>query len=546
LTNAVDDLCAAEILEGLPWRLHEIIVRHVAERPDHPAFAENGGTWSYRDFSDAVEAVAADLRRLTLRPGDRVVIASENSVPLAAFVFACSKLDAWPVVAIPRLTPRELDQICAHSGARRILLTGDVSKEAADHAARLTAERRRVGPFAGIGIGPLNETAELEPVEADAARQVAALMYTSGTTGQPKDVMLSHRNVLFAARTSNLLRGTGPADRVYAVLPMSDIVGFSILPVATLMAGATAHLVSKYDPAALAKAIAEEGITNLFGVPATYQRLLEFKAAKGIPRLQRGRLRQLLVAGAPLDLHLKARIEEEFAQPLLNNYGITECSPGLTGVRPHSPRNDESVGNFLPGIEYRLIGVAGRPVAMGEVGELHVRGPNVMFGYYRAPELTAKAIDANGWFNAGDLARLEGDHLFIAGRSKELIIRSGFNVYPVEVETVLNSHEKVARSAVIGRSVPGNEEVVAFVQLLPGEAVAAHELMDCAARQLTSYKRPSEIILLEALPVASTGKILKHKIWEAAQAPSPRIGAPTAAGLGVPGVTRLAWHGVGQ
>jgi acyl-CoA synthetase (AMP-forming)/AMP-acid ligase II len=240
-------------------------------------------------------------------------------------------------------------------------------------------------------------------------------------------------------------------------------------------------------------------------VPATYQRLLEYKAAKGIARLERGRLRRTLVAGAPLDLSLKARVEEELAQPLLNNYGITECSPSLTGVRPHAPRHDESVGKFLPGVEYRLVDRAGGPVPPGAVGELHVRGPNVMLGSYRAPDLTAKAIDADGWFNTGDLARLDGGHLFIAGRSKELIIRSGFNVYPAEVEAVLNSHDLVVQSAVIGRAVEGNEEVVALVQLLPGAAIGPRELMEFAARQLTSYKRPCEIILLDVLPAASTG-----------------------------------------
>jgi acyl-CoA synthetase (AMP-forming)/AMP-acid ligase II len=130
-------------------------------------------------------------------------------------------------------------------------------------------------------------------------------------------------------------------------------------------------------------------------------------------------------------------------------------------------------------------------------------------------------IDAQGWFNTGDLARLDGDHLFIAGRTKELIIRSGFNVYPAEVEAVLNAHEMVVQSAVIGRAVPGNEEVVAFVQLLPGAAVTVAELMEYAGRHLTSYKRPCEIVVLEALPAASTGKILKQKLWEAARAATP-------------------------
>ena len=523
MTKLVDAMSAADILAGLPNRVGQIIARHVEERPDHPAFVENGRTWTYHGFADAVDTVTADFERLQIRPGDRVLLASENSVALAAFVFACSKVDAWPVVANPRLSPRELDQIHGHSGSRRILINAEISSEAADHAMRLNAVLRNIGPFPGIGVGALNETTLPEPVEPDAARQVAALMYTSGTTGQPKGVMLSHHNVLFAARTSILLRGTVPNDQIYAALPMSHIVGFSVLLVATLMAGATAHVVPKYDPAALAKAIAEDGITDLLGVPATYQRLLEFKAVKGLSRLERGRLRRMLVAGAPLDLNLKARIEEEFGQPLLNNYGITECSPGLTGVRAAAPRRDESVGKFLPGIEYRLVDFNGAAVTHGEVGELHVRGPNVMLGYYRAPNLTAQAIDSEGWFNTGDLARLDGDHLFIAGRSKELIIRSGFNVYPAEVEAVLNSHDMVVQSAVIGRAVNGNEEVVAFVQLLAGAPINAAALMEYAAAHLTSYKRPSEIVLLDALPAASTGKILKHKLWEAAQAAKARV-----------------------
>jgi acyl-CoA synthetase (AMP-forming)/AMP-acid ligase II len=306
---------------------------------------------------------------------------------------------------------------------------------------------------------------------------------------------------------------------------MSHIIGFSILLVATLMAGNTVYVAPRYDPAGLARAIAEEEITDLFGVPATYQRLLEYKTLSGISRLARGRLRRMLVAGAPLDLDLKARVEQEFGQPLLNNYGITECAPSLTGVRPEAPRADESVGKFLPGIEHHLVDRTGVPVRTGEVGELHVRGPNVMLGYYRAPELTAKAIDAEGWFNTGDLARLDGDHLFIAGRTKELIIRSGFNVYPAEVEAVLNSHEMVVQSAVIGRAVGGNEEVVAFVALLPGATIEPGELMRYAAVQLTSYKRPCEIVILEALPAASTGKILKHKLWEAAQGAQAGVAA---------------------
>jgi acyl-CoA synthetase (AMP-forming)/AMP-acid ligase II len=299
-------------------------------------------------------------------------------------------------------------------------------------------------------------------------------------------------------------------------LPISHIVGISLL-IMTLMVGGTVRMVSKYDPAATATAIAEEGVTILNGVPATYQRLLEYKCVSGLELLARGALRLMAVAGAPLDLNLKSRVEKEFGLPLLNGYGITECSPGISGVRFDAPLSDQAVGTLLPGVEARVRTLDGIPAAAAEVGELHVRGRNVMLGYYRAPEQTAAAIDSQGWFNTGDLARVNGDgHLYIAGRTKELIIRSGFNVYPAEVEAVLNAHEQVVQSAVVGRSVDGNEEVVAFVQLLPGAGISAEDLKAYTAQQLTSYKRPTKLIVLDALPSASTGKILKHKLREMA------------------------------
>jgi long-chain acyl-CoA synthetase len=247
-----------------------------------------------------------------------------------------------------------------------------------------------------------------------------------------------------------------------------------------------------------------------------YQRLLEYKAVAGIDRLPRGKLRRLAVAGAPLDVALKSKIEAEFGLPLCNAYGITECAPGIAVVRAETARSDDAVGSLITGIEARLVGPGGPAVAPGEVGELHVRGPNVMRGYYRAPEATAAVIDADGWFNTGDLARFEDDILYIVGRAKELIIRSGFNVYPPEIEAVLNEHPAVIQSAVIGRFVPGNEEVVAYVELLPGSVATPADLMAHAARLLTPYKRPSEIIFVDALPAASTGKILKHRLTDVA------------------------------
>lgn len=502
-----------EIAVGLPRRIHEVTARQVAKAPDRIALVEDGASWSYRDLDQRVSEIATVLSSLGIRAGDRMIIVSENCIALAALLLAVSRLDAWAIVANPRLSARELDQIRDHSGARRMFFTSGISKEAAAHASRYANENQRIGPLLDVGVGPLNESAAAEPVEADPQKQVAVLIYTSGTTGTPKGVMLSHDNLLMSAKTTAHIRKMNEDDKIYLVLPISHIVGISLL-IMTLMTGGTVQLVSKYDPAATARAIAEEGVTILNGVPATYQRLLEYKSVSGVEQFARGSLRLVTVAGAPLDLNLKLRVEKEFGLPLLNGYGITECSPGISGVRFDAPRADQSVGTVLPGVEARVRTLDGIPTARGEVGELHVRGRNVMLGYYRAPDLTAKAIDSEGWFNTGDLARYDGDCLYIVGRTKEMIIRSGFNVYPAEVEAVLSSHKDVVQCAVVGRAVDGNEEIVGFVQLLPGSRATPEDLMGFIRFQLTSYKRPSKIIILDALPATSTGKILKHKLGE--------------------------------
>jgi long-chain acyl-CoA synthetase len=513
LAKPAEAIDIAEILASLPPRIHQVMDQFAESMPHQPALVEDAATWSYRELHQAVGQIAAALQSLGIRSGDRMMIVSENCIALAALLLAASRIDAWAIVVNPRLSPRELDQIRDHSGARRVFFTTGVSKEAASHATRCEATIGSLGPLSDIGFSALNEATTPEPVEEGAARQVAVLIYTSGTTGTPKGVMLTHENLLFSAKTTAHFRKMHAGDKAYVVLPISHIVGISLL-VMTLMVGATVRLVSRYEAAALARAIAEEGITILNGVPATYQRLLEYKTMAGLKQLDCGSLRLIAVAGAPLDLALKSRVEQEFGLPLSNGYGITECSPGISGVRFDAPRADQAVGTLLPGVEARVRTIDGIPVARGEVGELHVRGRNVMRGYYRAPDLTAKAIDSEGWFNTGDLARFDGECLYIVGRTKEMIIRSGFNVYPAEIEAVLNSHKDVVQSAVVGRTIEGNEEVVAFVQLMQGTTTNSDELMAYVAPQLTSYKRPSEIVVLPALPATSTGKILKHKLAE--------------------------------
>ncbi|HKT22349.1 MAG TPA: AMP-binding protein, partial [Nitrososphaerales archaeon] len=342
-----------------------------------------------------------------------------------------------------------------------------------------------------IGVGSLNEHTEPEPLDDDVANRVAALIYTSGTTGVPKGVMLTHRGLLFLAAGSARIRSLNPQDRVYGVLPMSHAVGLAVVLLGTLLSGATLYVVPRFDPLSAPVLLLKDQLTIFLGVPAMFLQLLQYAKLRGLKSMNCPSLRIISSSGAPLQPSIKSAVESLFGLTLHNGYGVTECSPTIAQTRVDEPRTDTSVGRVFPGVEVKLIGSDGNPVQDGEVGELRVRGPNVMKGYYRAPEETEAVIDREGWFNTRDLARMEDGNLFIVGRTKDLIVHLGLNVYPAEVEAVLNGHPAVVRSAVVGHSVEGDEEIIAFVQLSPGIELAAYELAEYAASRLATYKRPT-------------------------------------------------------
>jgi long-chain acyl-CoA synthetase len=499
------------VLADLPRRLHEVVDEKATIAPRQPAVVDHATTLSFEELRQATIHASARLGELGVRGGDRVMVVSENCIAAVVLLLAISRLDAWAIIVNPRLSQREIELIRQHSGARLVLLTSGVSAEAAKHAAFYDTRSACIEGFSEVVVSEINSMSVPERVEDERHAQVAVLIYTSGTTGTPKGVMLTHENLLFSARSNVLYETPGENHRVYIVLPISHIAGFTFL-LMSLMMGATARLARKFEPARLAEEISNGDVSIFCGVPATYQRLLEYKDVAGLKRLDRGILKHMMVAGAPLDLTLKSRIEETYGIPLLNGYGITECSPTISSVRPEQPKNDQTVGPFVSGVEGRVVKLDGSIAMAGEVGELHVRGPNVMLGYYLAPDLTAAAVDSDGWFKTGDLARISNDCLYIVGRAKEMIIRSGFNVYPAEVEAVINSHPAVIQSAVVGKPVSGNEEVIAFVQLQANSETSVDDLASYINPLLTPYKRPSQIIRLETLPATSTGKVLKSKL----------------------------------
>ena len=512
-------------LGRLPRRISDIPALVAARAPHDDALREADRVWSFADLDNATAEVARQLTAIGVRSGDRVLVVSENCAALVALLFGVARVDAWSVLVNARLSAREIDAIRDHCEPRRIIYLTHVSPDAGAHADRHGAgESMSIADMANVRVGALDSDCAPEIVADDPATQVAVLLYTTGTTGNPKGVMLTHRNLLFIARVSSTLRRLGPGDRVYGVLPISHVYGLASVCLGTLFAGACLSLEARFSPQAMARALAESGITVAQGVPAMYVKLLEHLRAREQPVVA-PRLRFIYAGGSPLDPTLKADVEERFGLTLHNGYGLTEASPTVTQTRLDMPRTDCSVGTVLPGVETRIVDGQGQDVPAGAPGELWVRGPNVMRGYFRNAVLTAQAIDADGWLNTGDMARQDADGaLFIVGRTKELIIRSGFNVHPAEVEGVLNAHPAVIHSAVVGRPVAGNEEVVAFVELVPGGAASVDELARFAAQHLAPYKRPAEIVILPLLPVSATGKILKHQLRMQAQA----RGAPAA------------------
>ena len=479
--------------------------------PDAPALWESGAPVTFAELSRIILAGVALLKERDVVAGDRVMIVAENCVAEIALLFAASEVGAWPVIVNARMSEREIEVIRAHCQPRVQIFTSAVSADAAAHARRAHAARAAGEYFATVEVSPTDACVNAEP--ADLAREVATLIYTSGTTGTPKGVMVTHRGLLHFCGVSSSSRNLGAADRVYAVLPLSHIFGIATVVLSTSYAGASIYLEPRFDARVTLDAVKRHDISILQGVPVMFRRLLthlrENGTAPDFPKL-----RYLYTGGGPLDAALKAEVEALFGLPLHHGYGMTEYAGSMFITRMDRPRRDCSSGEINAGCEARLVGEGGRDVDPGQAGEIWVRGPGTMLGYYRAPDLTREALSDDGWLKTGDVGRLDPDGaMFVVGRSKDLIKRSGFNVYPIEIESVLNTHPLVRLSAVVGRPLrDGDEEVVAFIETEADAALDVQDISTFVKNKLAPYKRPSRIIPVAALPVNANGKVLKHRL----------------------------------
>lgn len=351
------------------------------------------------------------------------------------------------------------------------------------------------------------------PVVERVATDLAALMFTAGTGGTPKAAMLTHGNLV--ANIEQVQRHPGrtvtSGDVALGVLPLFHIFGLNVVLGLTLAAGACVVLVERFDPSTSLETIRERGVTLVSGAPPMYAAWTE---VAGADPAAFAKVRLATSGAAPLPEETAAGFQRRFGVPIRQGYGLTEAAPVVSSALPEGPDKPTSIGLPMPGVEVRLVDEGGDDALAGDAGEIWVRGPNVFSGYWENPDATAAALTADGWLRTGDVAVTDDDGwLYIVDRAKDLIIVSGFNVYPAEVEDALLEHPGIAGVAVVGVAHPHSGETVkAFVVAEPGRLLEEDEVIEFCASRLARYKCPTKVMFVESLPQGLGGKVLRRAL----------------------------------
>ncbi|MET7289960.1 long-chain fatty acid--CoA ligase [Streptomyces sp. NPDC005573] len=499
--------------------LAEFLAETAAERPEGAALRVGAEVITYAEL-DRLSAQAATLLRTEgLRTGDRVALMLPNVPEFVVLYYAILRAGGIVVPMNPLLKEREVEYHLRDSGAVLAFEWHRAPGEGAQGAAAAGVRHIAVEPAAfAAELGPLEPQHGIAPVSGD---DIAVLLYTSGTTGRPKGASLSHAGLRHNTEVNvvHVQRVTSD-DVIVGCLPLFHIFGQVCTMSVAVFSGATLVLVPRFEPQAVLDAIAASRATLFEGVPTMYAALLQHPGAGDADV---STLRMCVSGGASLPVEVLHGFERRFGCMVLEGFGMSETSPVVSFNHPDRPRKPGSIGTPIRDVEVRLLDDAGQDVAPGEVGELAVRGPNVMKGYWNRPEETA-AVLPDGWLRSGDLARRDEDgYLYIVDRKKDLIIRGGYNVYPREIEEVLHEHPDVALAAVVG--VPHErlgEEVAAAVVLRAGAQAGPAELQEYVRERVAAYKYPRQVWLVDALPVGPSGKILKREITAPAAEGAPR------------------------
>ncbi|MEA2460646.1 MAG: long-chain acyl-CoA synthetase [Actinomycetota bacterium] len=495
--------------------LARLLDDHVASFGDYKSTFFEGRWHTTGEALDRTKRFAAGLQELGVEPGDRVVVLLPNCPEVSISYWASWRIGAAVTPVIFLLPPPEIRRILENSEAKVAITSPDLLPSLKVAAEGIATLKHIVSVGGGDGTIPFEQVeknGEAEMTER-APEDLAALLYTGGTTGSSKGVMLSHNNLEWTARTAAEASEIKPNETGLLSLPLSHSFGLHVSIVGSLQPG-KGVLLRWFDPNQFLDMIEQHSVQRTAVVPAMLQFLLlmpfEDRDLSSLQSITSG------AAGLPQEV-LRSFEERVPGCGILQGYGLTETSPTVA-VQPPSSLEDGtrkigSVGPVVPGVEVRIEGDQGAPVEPGEVGEITVRGPNVMLGYWRNEEATAEAI-RDGWFHTGDMGRLDADgHLAIVDRKKDLVIRGGFNVFPGDVEGVLVDHPDVSEAAVVGRaSETWGEEPVALVVLVPGTETTAEELDAFCEQNLAKYKRPAEIRIVTEIPKTPVGKPDKKAI----------------------------------
>ncbi len=482
-----------------------------ASDPHLPAIKQGENILTYGGLDRAAASFATVLSQHGVRPGDRVALIMPNVGYFPIAYYAILRLGAIVVPMNPLLKAGEVAYTWNDSGAKVAVVFPLFAEEAHKAASGTGVEVivTKPGDFEALLAG----AAPTEAVAARAAEDTAVILYTSGTTGQPKGAELTHANLGSNALTTiDTLMPMAPGDVIFGGLPLFHSFGQTCGLNAAMAGGACLTLLPKFDGEQALSIVELDRVTVLLGVPTMYMALL---AVEDVARFDTSSLKVAVSGGASLPVEVLNGIEQALGVTLLEGYGLSETSPVASFNHPDRPTKPGSVGTPIRGVEFGLRDEDDAEVGFGEIGEIVIRGENIMKGYWNQPDATAEAM-RGGWFHSGDLATRDDDGFyFIVDRKKDMIIRNGFNVYPREVEEVLYTHPSVAAAAVFGVPDPTHgEEVAALVTLKDGSDgsdASADELRDFVKDQIAAYKYP-RIIRFGEIPKGPTGKILKREI----------------------------------
>lgn len=461
--------------------------------PHAPAVADDALDLDNAGFLDAVNRAAAALRAAGVEPGDVVALKLPNRAEFVVVLFAAWRLGAAVTPINPSLVPAEVAYQVADAGSTVLVVDADSDVRAEVPMLTLDA----------LAAGSPEPVAPVEP----AADELALLIYTSGTTGRPKGVMLDHANV--NAMCDMVIQGfeLTETDHSLLILPLFHVNGIVVSTLSPLIAGGRATIAGRFNPATFFDRVESTRATYFSAVPTIYTMLAGLPAEV---RPDTSSVRFAVCGAAPASVELLDRFERRYGIGLIEGYGLSEGSCASTGNPLHGKRKPGTVGIPLPGQQIRILGADGTVLPDGQVGEVVIKGPNVMRGYLNRPEETAKTV-VDGWLRTGDVGRFDEDgYLVLVDRAKDMIIRGGENIYPKEIETVVHHLDEIAEAAVVGRADPVYGEVpVLFVSLNPGAALTVDRIRDHLAASLSKYKLPVEITIHPGLPKNPVGKIDK-------------------------------------